>query len=212
MVVSILFSALLALTLTPALCASFLKQVPKGHHHAKRGFYGWFNKWFDRTSHGYSGVVSGLIKRTGRFMLIYVVLLGGLGWLFLQLPSSFLPDEDQGFAIVSMQLPSEATGNRTTEVISQVEGIFTAEPSVDRIIAISGFSFSGTGQNAALAFVTLKDWNERDANNCAQAIAGRATMAMAGIKDAISFALSPPPIQGLGTTGGFAFRLQDRGG
>lgn len=212
MVVSILFSAFLALTLTPALCASFLKQVPKGHHHAKRGFYGWFNKWFDRTSHSYSGVVSGLIRRTGRFMLIYVVLLGGLAWLFMQLPSSFLPDEDQGYAIVSMQLPSEATGNRTTEVIEQVEGIFGAEPAVDRIIAISGFSFSGTGQNAALAFVTLKDWDERDANNSAQAIAGRATMAMAGIKDAISFALSPPPIQGLGTTGGFAFRLQDRGG
>ncbi|MGH6806013.1 MAG: efflux RND transporter permease subunit, partial [Ensifer adhaerens] len=111
-----------------------------------------------------------------------------------------------------MQLPSEATGNRTTEVVEQAEKIFGQEPAVERIIAINGFSFFGTGQNAALAFVTLKDWKERDADNAAQSIAMRATMAMSQIKDAISFALSPPAIQGLGTTGGFSFRLQDRGG
>ncbi|WVT73307.1 efflux RND transporter permease subunit [Sinorhizobium chiapasense] len=212
MVVSILFSALLALSLTPALCASFLKQVPKGHHHAKRGFFGWFNRSFDKTSHGYSGIVKRLVHRTGRYMIVYVAVLAGLGWLFMKLPSSFLPDEDQGFVIVMMQLPSEATGNRTTEVVEQAEKIFGQEPSVERIIAINGFSFFGTGQNAALAFVTLKDWKERDANNAAQSIAMRATMAMSQIKDAISFALSPPAIQGLGTTGGFSFRLQDRGG
>ncbi|MGO4619444.1 multidrug efflux RND transporter permease subunit [Ensifer sp. 2YAB10] len=212
MVVSILFSALLALSLTPALCASFLKQVPKGHHHAKRGFFGWFNRSFDKTSHGYSGIVRRLVHRTGRYMIVYVAVLAGLGWLFMKLPSSFLPDEDQGFVIVMMQLPSEATGNRTTEVVEQAEKIFGQEPAVERIIAINGFSFFGTGQNAALAFVTLKDWKERDANNAAQSIAMRATMAMSQIKDAISFALSPPAIQGLGTTGGFSFRLQDRGG
>ncbi len=212
MVVSILFSALLALTLTPALCASFLKQVPKGHHHAKRGFFGLFNRGFDKASHGYSGWVAGMVTRTWRFMLIYVVLLGGLAYLFMQLPSSFLPDEDQGFVIVSMQLPSEATGNRTTEVIEQTEAIFSKEPAVERIIAISGFSFSGTGQNAGLAFVTLKDWSERGPNDVASVIAGRASGAMSQIKDAISFALSPPPIQGLGTSNGFEFRLQDRGG
>ncbi|KQY40455.1 MULTISPECIES: efflux RND transporter permease subunit [Rhizobium/Agrobacterium group] len=212
MVVSILFSALLALTLTPALCASFLKQVPKGHHHTKRGFFGLFNRGFDKASHGYSGWVASMVTRTWRFMLIYVVLLGGLAYLFMQLPSSFLPDEDQGFVIVSMQLPSEATGNRTTEVIEQTEAIFSKEPAVERIIAISGFSFSGTGQNAGLAFVTLKDWSERGPNDVASVIAGRASGAMSQIKDAISFALSPPPIQGLGTSNGFEFRLQDRGG
>ncbi|WP_077962837.1 efflux RND transporter permease subunit [Ensifer adhaerens] len=212
MVVSILFSALLALSLTPALCASFLKQVPKGHHHAKRGFFGWFNRSFDKTSHGYSGIVKRLVHRTGRYMIVYVAVLAGLGWLFMKLPSSFLPDEDQGFVIVMMQLPSEATGNRTTEVVEQAEKIFGQEPAVERIITINGFSFFGTGQNAALAFVTLKDWKERDADNAAQSIAMRATMAMSQIKDAISFALSPPAIQGLGTTGGFSFRLQDRGG
>lgn len=212
MVVSILFSALLALSLTPALCGSFLKQVPKGHHHAKRGFFGWFNRSFDKTSHGYSGIVKRLVHRTGRYMIVYVAVLAGLGWLFMKLPSSFLPDEDQGFVIVMMQLPSEATGNRTTEVVEQAEKIFGQETAVERIIAINGFSFFGTGQNAALAFVTLKDWKERDADNAAQSIAMRATMAMSQIKDAISFALSPPAIQGLGTTGGFSFRLQDRGG
>ncbi len=201
MVVSILFSALLALSLTPALCASFLKQVPKGHHHAKRGFFGWFNRSFDKTSHGYSGIVKRLVHRTGRYMIVYIAVLAGLGWLFMKLPSSFLPDEDQGFVIVMMQLPSEATGNRTTEVVEQAEKIFGQEPAVERIIAINGFSFFGTGQNAALAFVTLKDWKERDADNAAQSIAMRATMAMSQIKDAISFALSPPAIQGLGTTG-----------
>ncbi|CAN7270038.1 multidrug efflux RND transporter permease subunit [Pararhizobium sp. LjRoot238] len=212
MVVSILFSALLALSLTPALCASFLKQVPKGHHHAKTGFFGWFNRMFDRTSHRYSGSVSWLIRRSGRFMIIYLAVLAGLGYLFLKLPSSFLPDEDQGYVIVMMQLPSEATGHRTDEVIQQTEDIFSKEQGVDRIVAINGFSFFGAGQNAGLAFVTLKDWAERGPENAAQAIAGRASMAMSQIKDAISFALSPPPIQGLGTTGGFSFRLQDRGG
>ena len=212
MVVSILFSALLALSLTPALCASFLKQVPKGHHHAKTGFFGWFNRLFDRTSRRYSGSVSWLIRRSGRFMIIYLAVLAGLGYLFIKLPSSFLPDEDQGYVIVMMQLPSEATGHRTDEVIQQTEGIFSKEQGVDRIVAINGFSFFGAGQNAALAFVTLKDWAERGPENAAQAIAGRASMAMSQIKDAISFALSPPPIQGLGTTGGFSFRLQDRGG
>ncbi len=213
MVVSILFSALLALSLTPALCASFLKQVPKGHHHAKRGFFGWFNRSFDQTSHGYSGIV----KRPGPPHRSLHDRLHAPSWpasagCSCKLPSSFLPDEDQGFVIVMMQLPSEATGNRTTEVVEQAEKIFGQEPAVERIIAINGFSFFGTGQNAALAFVTLKDWKERDADNAAQSIAMRATMAMSQIKDAISFALSPPAIQGLGTTGGFSFRLQDRGG
>ncbi|OJF94970.1 efflux RND transporter permease subunit [Pararhizobium antarcticum] len=212
MVVSILFSALLALSLTPALCASFLKQVPKGHNHTKRGFFGLFNRGFDKASHSYSNTVYKMVRRTGRFIMIYVVVLGGLAYLFMQLPSSFLPDEDQGFVIVSLQLPSEATGNRTTEVVKQVESIFSKESAVSTIIAINGFSFSGTGQNAGLAFVTLKDWDERDADNVASAIAGRASGAMSQIKDAIAFALSPPPIQGLGTTNGFAFRLQDRGG
>jgi multidrug efflux pump len=211
MVVSILFSGFLALSLTPALCASFLKPVKQGHHE-KRGFFGWFNRGFDRTSRGYGSSVGWIVRRAGRFMIIYLALLAGLAWIFLQLPSAFLPNEDQGYVLVDMQAPAEASGNRTLDVIEQVEAIFGREEGVNRIVAISGFSFSGTGENAALAFVTLKDWDERDEQNSAEAIAGRANMSLFGLKDAMTFALSPPPIQGLGTTNGFAFRLQDRAG
>jgi multidrug efflux pump len=211
MVVSILFSGFLALSLTPALCASFLKPIPQGHHE-KRGFFGWFNRSFDRTSRGYASTVGWLVRRSGRFMAVYLALLVGLGWAFLQLPSSFLPNEDQGFVIVDMQTPPESSANRTSDVIRQIETIFRGEEAVDRMVMISGFSFSGTGQNAGLAFITLKDWSERDAQNSAAAIAQRANGALFQIKDAIAFALSPPPIQGLGTSSGFTFRLQDRAG
>jgi multidrug efflux pump len=211
MVVSILFSGFLALSLTPALCATFLKPIPKGHHE-KKGFFGWFNRGFDKTSHRYSSTVGWLIGRSGRFMVIYLALLAGLGWAFIHLPSSFLPNEDQGFVLVDIQTPPESSANRTRGVIEQIEGIFSKEAAVNRQVMISGFSFSGAGDNAALAFVTLKDWSERDGNNSAAAIAGRANGALSQIKDAIAFALSPPPIQGLGTSNGFTFRLQDRSG
>ncbi|CEJ15262.1 Toluene efflux pump membrane transporter TtgB [bacterium YEK0313] len=211
MVVSILFSALLALSLTPALCASFLKPVPAGHHE-KRGFFGWFNRVFNATSHGYSGFVGTLIRRAGRYMIIYAILLVGLGYLFLRLPSAFLPDEDQGYVIVNFQGTPDATANRTLRAIETAEKHFLAEPGVERIIAITGWSFFGNGQNAALAFVTLKDWAVRGPNDSAAAIAMRGSIALSQVRDAIVFGLSPPPIQGLGTSNGFAFRLQARAG
>ena len=209
MVVSILFSGFLALSLTPALCASFLKPIPEGHHE-KGGFFGWFNRGFDRTTRGYRSVVGVLVGRAGRMMVIYAALLVGLGWAFMRLPSAFVPAEDQGYLIVDIQAPPEASGPRTLEVVKDVERIFMKEPGVARVIAISGFSFSGNGENAALAFVTLKDWSERGPEDSAAAIAGRANMQLFGLKDAISFALPPPPIEGLGNSAGFTFRLQDR--
>ena len=212
MVVSILFSGFLALTFTPALCASILKQIPKGHHHSKGGFFGLFNRGFDKTTRGYGGVVGFMSRRAGRMMIIYLALLVGLGWAFMRLPASFLPVEDQGFLIVNVQAPPEASANRTLEVMKQVEEIFGKESAVTRIVSILGFSFSGSGQNAGLAFVTLKDWSERGPEDSAGAIAGRANGQLFQIKDAISFALAPPAIQGLGTSNGFTFRLQDRGG
>lgn len=212
MVVSILFSGFLALTLTPALCASFLKPIAKGHHDDKKGFFGWFNRVFNRTTQKYTSSVGWSVRRVGRVMVVYVALLVGLGWTFLQLPSAFLPNEDQGFLIVDMQAPPEASSNRTLDVIKQVESVMLDEEAVDRMVTISGFSFSGAGQNAGLAFVTLKDWSERDQNNSAAAIAARANGKLFQLKDAMAFALSPPAIQGLGTTDGFTFRLQDRGG
>ncbi|MDP9839421.1 multidrug efflux pump [Neorhizobium huautlense] len=211
MVVSILFSGFLALSLTPALCASFLKPVAHDHHE-KKGFFGMFNRGFDKASHGYSGGVAKIIKRSGRFMIIYLALLVGLGWAYMQLPSSFLPNEDQGFLIVDVQAPAEASTDRTTEVISQIEQIALKEKAVDRIIAINGFSFSGSGQNAGLAFITLKNWDERGPEDSADAIAGRINGQIFGLRDAIAFSLSPPPIQGLGNSSGFTFRLQDRSG
>ncbi len=211
MVVSILFSGFLALSLTPALCATFLKPIPQGHHE-KSGFFGWFNRGFSRTSKRYSGAVSSVVRRPGRFMIIYLALLIGLGWAYIRLPTAFLPNEDQGYLIVDIQTPPEASANRTLDVIKQVEDAFLAEKGVDRVFAISGFSFSGAGQNAALAFVPLKDWSERGPEDSAQAIAMRVNGKLMQIRDALTFALSPPPSQGLGTTSGLSFRLQDRGG
>lgn len=211
MVVSILFSAFLALSLTPALCATFLKPIKAGHHE-KRGPGGWFNRKFDSLTHGYTRAATGGARRAGRMMVIYLALLAGLGYLFISLPSAFVPDEDQGFLIVDIQGPPEASANRTTASIEQIEKIFAAEPSVKDVVAIQGFSFSGNGANAALAFITLKDWAERGADNSAQDIANRANMKLFGLKDATTFALSPPPIEGFGTSGGFSFRLQDRNG
>ncbi|KRB62162.1 acriflavine resistance protein B [Rhizobium sp. Root708] len=211
MVVSILFSAFLALSLTPALCATFLKPIKKGHHQ-KRGVGGWFNRKFERLTLGYSASVTGMARRAGRMMIVYVALLVGLGYLFVSLPTSFVPNEDQGFLIVDIQGPPEASANRTIESIKQIEAIFRAEPAVANIVAIQGFSFSGNGANAGLAFVTLKDWSERGEGNSVDDIANRANMQLFALKDATSFALSPPPIEGFGTTGGFSFRLQDRAG
>ncbi|MBB3811017.1 efflux RND transporter permease subunit [Pseudochelatococcus contaminans] len=212
MVVSILFSALLALSLTPAMCATFLKPVAKGHHEEKRGFFGWFNRNFDKLTHGYTGIVGFMSRRALRFMVIYALIFGVLGYLFVRLPSAFLPNEDQGYIIISMQGPPEATGGRMMEVIETVENIIKSEKGVENLVMISGFSFDGAGQNAALAFATLKDWSERGVEDSAEAIAGRVNMQLFGIRDAIAFGLSPPPIQGLGTSAGFSFRLQDRAG
>lgn len=195
MVVSILFSGLLALTFTPALCASFLKPVSHGHE-SKKVFFGWFNRGFDGLTRRYSAGVGATIRRAGRFMLIYVALLGGLGWAYLQLPSSFLPNEDQGYLIVDMQTPAEASTDRTREAIRQMEGILAEEPAVKNVVAVSGFSYSGSGQNAGIAFITLTDWSERGPSDSATAIAARVNARFAGIRDASARALSPPPIQG----------------
>jgi multidrug efflux pump len=211
MVGSILFSGFMALSLTPALCASFLKPVPAGHHE-KRGFFGWFNRGFARTTSGYTSMVGWTIRRAGRFMIIYLALIIGLGYLFVRLPSSFLPNEDQGFVLVDMQTPPESAGNRTQRAVESVEAFFGKEPAVDHRTVIEGYSFSGAGDNAALAFITFKDWSLRGLKDSAQAVAGRANAAFSQLKDAVAFALSPPPISGLGTSNGFTFRLQDRAG
>ncbi len=213
MVSSIMFSAFLALSLTPALCATLLQPVKAGHHHEKRGFFGWFNRGFSRTAKGYESWIARILKRAGRVLLIYVAIIAAVGVLFARLPASFLPAEDQGNILVNVQLPPGATYNRTLAVMQQVEAFMLKQPEVQSMVGVLGFSFSGTGQNAGLAFVTLKDWDERHgAEHSAQGLAGRAFGALMGIRDAFIYPLSPPPIPELGTASGFSFRLQDRGG
>lgn len=213
MAVSIAFSAFMALSLTPALCATLLKPVVAGHAHAKTGFFGAFNRGFTQSAKGYEGWVAKLLHRAGRMMVVYIALVAAVGVLYLRLPTSFLPNEDQGNLLVNIQLPPGATQERTRAVVEKVEGFMLAQPEVKSMVAVMGFSFSGLGQNAGLSFVTLKDWADRPGeDHTAEAVAKRAMGALMGIRDAFVFPLNPPPIPELGTSSGFTFRLQDRGG
>jgi len=212
MAVSIFFSAFLALTFTPALCSTILKPIPKGHHADKKGFFGWFNRKFDATTHGYQNWVARMLHKGGRMMLFFVLLVVLLGWLYLRLPSSFLPEEDQGYVVSNIELPTGASANRTIDVIEQVENYFLSQPAVENIITVQGFSFNGNGLNAAIAFSTLKDFSLRkDPKDSAGAIAFAAFQKqLMGIHDAQVFTLVPPAISSLGNASGFDFRLQDR--
>ncbi len=211
--VSIFFSAFLALSLTPALCATLLKPVEAGHHHEKGGFFGWFNRRFARTAKRYESFLARLLGRAGRLMLIYVALGLAAAWMYQRLPTSFLPEEDQGSLLVNIQLPPGATLERTQAVVEQTENYLLKQPEVAGMVSVMGFSFSGQGQNAGLAFITLKPWDERKGEqHTAMALAGRAMGALSGIKDAFIFPVNPPPIPELGVSSGFTFRLQDRGG
>ena len=213
MVASIGFSAFMALSLTPALCATILKQVEAGHHHEKRGFFGWFNRNFSRAAKRYENGVAHVLHRTGRMMFAYLAVLAALALFFVKLPTSFLPGEDQGYMIVNVQLPPGATQNRTLAVMEQAEAYVLKQPEVQSMVGVLGFSFAGSGQNAGLAFVTLKDWDDREgAQHAAGAVAGRAFVALSKVRDAFIYPLSPPPIPELGAASGWAFRLQDRGG
>ncbi|MHA3902635.1 multidrug efflux RND transporter permease subunit [Castellaniella sp. WN] len=214
MAVSILFSALLALSFTPALCATLLKPIPKGHHESKGGFFGWFNRGFERSTQGYTRWVTRSLKRTFRMMLVFALLVGVMGWMFVRLPTSFLPEEDQGYVIANIELPSGASSNRTVEIIGQVEKYFMALPQVANIIAVQGFSFNGNGLNAAIAFVPLKDFSERKGPaDSAQAISGTAMgKLLFGLPDSMVISITPPAISSLGNASGFDLRLEDRSG
>ncbi|WP_426176512.1 efflux RND transporter permease subunit [Massilia sp. TWR1-2-2] len=213
MVSAILFSAFMALSLTPALCAHFLKPVEKGHGHAKTGFFGWFNRGFTRTAKNYEGFVAATLGRTGRALLSFVLVIGVVALMFIRMPSSFLPNEDQGYIIANIQLPAGATTQRTSRVLADAEAFIMKQPEVANMVGVVGFNFSGQGQNVALAFIPLKDWKDRSGpGQGAQDVANRITGAMSRQRDSFVFALSPPPIPELGRGTGFSFRLQDRGG
>jgi multidrug efflux pump len=207
-VASMALSVVVALTLTPALCASLLK--PTHGETVEHGFFGWFNRTFDRLTGGYAHGIARVVKNPLRWMLTYAVTIVALAVLFLRLPGSFLPDEDQGEIMVQYTLPSGATTARTLEVSKQVEKYFLEQEShnVAMIFSIAGFNFSGSGQNAGMAFVGLKDWSARKGSaNRADTIAQRANRALSSIRDAQIFSLNPPAIQGLGQAGGFEFQL-----
>ncbi len=204
-------SVLVALTLTPALCATMLKQS----HGEKRGFFGLFNRGFGATTRGYGKAVGGIVRRPFRMTLIYLLIVGGMVALFLRTPTGFLPDEDQGIMFVMIQAPTGATLERTEEVVEQVQTYFLEQEAdaVEAVFGVAGFGFAGQGQNMALAFVRLKDWSERENPALsARAVAGRAFGALSQIQDAFVFPVVPPAVTELGNVSGFDMYLQARGG
>ncbi|SON57580.1 Acriflavine resistance protein B [Hartmannibacter diazotrophicus] len=210
---AMLLSVVVAIVLTPALCATILKPVKAGHE--RGGVFGLFNRAFDRTAKRYGGGVGGILKRPIRVMVLFLVICGGVYGLISRLPTSFLPPEDQGMLMTIIQLPPGATTARTRAVVEQVEKHYLTDEkdNVVSVFASLGFGFSGNGQNSAMAFIKLKDWSERTgANRSAAAIAGRAMKAFSRIRDGRVIALMPPAIHNLGTSAGFSLFLEDVGG
>ena len=215
--ISIAFSALLALTLTPALCATLLKPHDDTARKGKIGaffdrFFARFNGWFGRTTDRYQGGVGKMLASPLRWLGVFAAMVLVTGLLFTRLPGSFLPQEDQGYLITVVQAPPGATSQRTAEATKQVKAFFAEQPQVANIVLVNGFSFFGQGQANAIMFTPLKPWDERTGDgDSADAIAGKAMGTLMGIKEAFAFSLSPPSIPELGTSSGFTFKLQDRG-
>ncbi|WKX27409.1 efflux RND transporter permease subunit [Tatumella ptyseos] len=208
---AMVLSVLVAMILTPALCATLLKKHDNNDHKEK-GFFGWFNRMFDKSTNHYVNSVSHIIRRTGRYLIIYVVIFAGMVWLFMKLPTSFLPEEDQGLLVVQAQLPAGATQQRTEKVLDQVTDYFLTheKDTVKSVFTVNGFGFAGRGQNTGIAFLSLKPWEDRvAAADKVDAIAGRAMVALGKIKDAIVIPFNLPAIIELGNATGFDFELVD---
>ncbi|RQR32183.1 AcrB/AcrD/AcrF family protein, partial [Burkholderia sp. Bp9131] len=212
---AMVLSVLVALILTPALCATILKPVPKGHHEEKKGFFGWFNRTFDRNRDRYTGGVHHVIRRSGRWMVIYLAVIVAVGFLFVRLPKSFLPDEDQGYMFMIVQTPAGSTQETTGVTLDDItEHMKTAEKdTVDSVFTVNGFSFAGRGQNAGLVFVKLKPYEQRQrAAQKVAALIARTSAHYAKYKDAVVIPFNPPSIPELGTAAGFDFELTDNAG
>lgn len=212
---AIVLSVLVALILTPALCATMLKPIKPGHHHAKRGFFGWFNRMFDRSAHRYERGVARVLHHSLRYMLLYLLLLGGLALLFIKLPTSFLPLEDRGVFMAQVQLPVGSTQQQTLKVVEKVENYFLTEEknNVLSVFSTVGSGPGGNGQNVARLFIRLADWDQRtDSDDSSFAIIERATKVFNKIAEARVSVSSPPAISGLGGSSGFDMELQDHGG
>ncbi len=214
-VAAMVLSVLVAMILTPALCATLLKPVKPGESHERKGFFGWFNRTFNRSASRYETFVGKILHRSLRWMLIYVVLLGGMVFLFLHLPTSFLPLEDRGMFTTSVQLPSGSTQQQTLKVVQKAEDYFlnNERQNVESVFATVGSGPGGNGQNVARMFVRLKDWDQRDPQTGSSfAIIERATKAFNQINEARVIASSPPAISGLGSSAGFDMELEDHAG
>jgi len=215
-VAAMTLSVLVAIVFTPALCATMLKRIPKGHHGTKTGFFGWFNRMFDRSTHGYANSVARGLGRTKRLMLIYLLLVLIMGWLFTRIPTSFLPDEDQGILFVQVQAPTGSTTERTSATVREATRYLLEDEKdvVASVFAVHGFSFGGRGQNSAIMFVKLRDWADRpDADQKVAALAQRANVFFAThLHDAQVAAFAPPAVMELGNASGFDFQLMDQAG
>ena len=212
---AMVLSVLVAMILTPALCASLLKPVAPGHHHQRRGFFGWFNRMFARNTQRYERGVGKILHQTGRWLLIYLAIIGVMAFLFLRLPTSFLPLEDRGIFTTQVQLPPGSTQQQTLKVVEKVESYYMTheKENIESVFATVGSGPGGNGQNVARLFVRLKDWEMRaDADRSSFAIIERATKAFRQIKEARVIASSPPAITGMGSSAGFDMQLQDHAG
>ena len=210
---AMVLSVLVAMTLTPALCATLLKPVDGKDHGPQSGFFGWFNRSFERSAAAYEKLVGGILRRGGRSLVIYALVVAAMAVGYAKLPTSFLPDEDQGILMAQVQLPVGATDDRTQAVLKQFESYMLEQPEVEAMISISGLGMGGNSQNSARAFIRLKDWSERSgAGQDSASIAQRATLALSSIGDANVFVMQPPAVRGLGQSSGFDLQLKDLAG
>ena len=210
---AMVLSVLVAMTLTPALCATLLKPVDGKGHGPQSGFFGWFNRSFERSAAAYEKRVGGILRRGGRSLVIYALVVAAMAVGYAKLPTSFLPDEDQGILMAQVQLPVGATDDRTQAVLKQFESYMLEQPEVEAMISISGLGMGGNSQNSARAFIRLKDWSERSgAGQDSASIAQRATLALSSIGDANVFVMQPPAVRGLGQSSGFDLQLKDLAG
>ncbi|KIK86264.1 efflux RND transporter permease subunit EmhB [Pseudomonas sp. AO-1] len=208
-------SVLVALIFTPALCATMLKAIPKGEHGTpKKGFFGWFNRNFDRSVRSYERGVGNILQRKAPYLLAYLLIVVGMIWLFTRIPTAFLPEEDQGVLFAQVQTPAGSSAERTQVVIDEMRSYLLEKEAgaVSSVFTVNGFNFAGRGQSSGLAFIMLKPWHERDSNNSVFALAQRAQQHFFSFRDAMVFAFAPPAVLELGNATGFDVFLQDRAG
>ena len=212
---AMVLSVLVALIFTPALCATLLKPIAKGEHHHKGGFFGWFNRNFQRGVDGYERGVKAVLKRKAPYLLMYLVIVAIMAWMFTKIPTTFLPEEDQGVLFAQVQTPAGSSAERTYQVTRQMREYLLAEEKdvVNSVFTVNGFNFAGRGQSSAMAFIGLKPWNERtEAGQSVFELAQRAQQRFFGFRDAMVFAFAPPAVMELGNATGFNVFLQDRAG